>query len=76
MVRTRGSVGENINGLVFSGNVGKSNLLTSKGFTNGMTIHFNRFGALMKNRIGSNLNSTGIISMKRSMSKLWNTKFA
>jgi len=59
---------------VFSGNVRKSNLLTSKGFTNGMTIHFNMFGALMKNWIGSNLNNTSIISMK-SRSKLWNTKF-
>jgi hypothetical protein len=76
MVMTRDSLGEDINGLVFSGNVCKSNLMASKSFTNGMTIHFNMFGALMKNGIGSNLNSTGIISMKRSRSKLWNTKFA
>jgi hypothetical protein len=76
MERMRESLGENISSLVFSGNVRKSNLLTSKSFTNGMTIYFNIFGALMKNGIGSNLNSTGIISMKRSRSKLWNTKFA
>jgi hypothetical protein len=40
------SLCENIKGLVCSGNVGKSNLLSSKGFTNGMTIHFNMFGVL------------------------------
>jgi hypothetical protein len=34
--------------LVFSGYVWKSNLLVNKGFTNGVTIHFNMFGALMK----------------------------
>ena len=76
MARTRESPGEDISSLVFNGNVWKSNLMESNGFTNGMTIHFNMFGALMKNQIGSNLNSTGIISMKRSRSKLWNTKFS
>jgi len=76
MARTRESLGENISSLVFSENMWKSNHLSSKGFTNGMTIHFNMFGALMKKGIGRNLNSIGIISMKRSMSKLRNTKFA
>ena len=75
MARTRENLGEDISSLVFSGNVWKSNLMVSNGFTNGMTIHFNMFGVLMKNRICNNLNSTGIISMKRSRSKLWNTKF-
>ena len=76
MARTRESLGEDISSLVFSGNVRKSNLLARNDFTNGMTIHFNMFGALMKNGIGSNMNNTSIISMKRSSSKLWNTKFA
>ena len=75
MARTRESLGEDI-GLVFSGNVRKSNLLVRKGFMNGMTIYVNMFGVLMKNGIGSNMNSTIIISMKRSKSKFWNTKFA
>ncbi len=48
MARTKESLGENISSLVFSGNMWKSNLLSSKGFKNGMTIHFNMFGALMK----------------------------
>jgi len=68
--------GENISGLVFSGNVRKSNLLSSKGLTNGMTIHFNMFGAFTKHGIISNLNSIGIINMKMSRSKLRNIKFA
>lgn len=76
MVRTRENLGEDISGLVFSGNVWKSNLLASKSFTNGMTIYFNMFGALMKNGIDNNLNSTAIINMKRSRSKMRNTKFA
>ena len=75
MVRTRESLGEDINSLVFNRNVRKSNLLARNDFTNGMTIHFNMFGALMINGIGSNMNSTSVISMKRSRSKLWNTKF-
>ena len=49
MARTRESLGEDINSLVFSGNVRKSNLLARKGFTNGMTIYFNMFGVLLKN---------------------------
>lgn len=44
----------------------KSNLQSNKCFTNGMTIHLNMLGALMENRIGSNLNSTDVISIKRS----------
>jgi hypothetical protein len=64
MARTRESHGEDISSLVFSRNVWKNNLLASKGFTNGMTIQFNMFGALMKNGIGNKLNSIGIISMK------------
>jgi hypothetical protein len=76
MARTRESLGKVINSLVFNRNLWKSNLLASKGFINGMTIHFNMFGALMKNGIGSNLNSIGIINMERSRSKLWNTKFS
>ena len=76
MARTRETLGEDISSLVFNGNVWKSNLMASNGFTNGMTFHFNMFGALMKNRIGSNLNSTSIISMKRSRSKLWNTNLS
>jgi hypothetical protein len=75
MTRMKESLGKDISSLVFSRNVWKCNLLASKGFTNGMTIHFNMFGALMKKGIGSNLNSTSIISMRRSSSKLWNTKF-
>ena len=46
MVRTRESLGEDINSLVFNRNVRKSNLLTRNDFTNGMTIHFNMFGAI------------------------------
>jgi predicted oxidoreductase (fatty acid repression mutant protein) len=65
MARTRESLGEDISGLVFNLNVWKNNLLACKDFTNGMTIHFNMFGALMKKGIGSNLNSTCIINMKR-----------
>jgi hypothetical protein len=61
MVRTRESFGENIDGLVFNGNIWKSNLLTSHNITNGMTIYFNIFGTRMKNKIGNNLNSFGII---------------
>ena len=76
MARTRESLGEDISSLVFSGNVRKSNLLVRKGFMNGMTIYFNMFGVLMKKGIDSNMNSTSIISMKKSRSKLWNTKFA
>jgi hypothetical protein len=75
MARMREILGKDISSLVFSRNVWKSNLLASKGFTNGMLIHFNMFGALMKNGIGSNLNSIGVISMEKSRSKLWNTKF-
>jgi len=75
MTVTRESLGKDVSSLMFGGNVRKSNLLTNKCFTNGMTIHLNMLGALMKNKIGSNLNSTGVISIKRSWSKLWNTKF-
>jgi hypothetical protein len=39
MTMMRESLSENISGLVFSGNVWKSNLLTSQGFTTGMTFH-------------------------------------
>jgi hypothetical protein len=48
MARMREILGKDISSLVFSRNVWKSNLLASKGFTNGMLIHFNMFGALMK----------------------------
>jgi hypothetical protein len=30
-----------------------------------MTIHFNMFGVLMKNKIDNNLNNTSIINMKK-----------
>jgi hypothetical protein len=76
MAMMRESLGKDIRGLLFSENVWKSNLMVSKGFMNGMTIHFNMFATLMKNGIDNNLNSIGIISMKRSRSKLWNIKFA
>lgn len=60
----------------FRTNVWKSNLTKNKSSKNGMTTHFSMFGSLMKDGNSSNLNSTGIIGMKRSQSKLQNTKFA
>ena len=74
MTVTRENLGKYVSSLMFGGNVRKSNLLTNKCFMNGMTIHLNMLGALMENRIGNNLNSTGVINIK-SWSKLWNTKF-
>jgi hypothetical protein len=60
--------------LMFGGNVRKSNHMLIKGFTYGMTIDFDMFRMLM-DKISGDLNSTGIISMKRSGMILRKTKF-
>ena len=46
-----------------------------KYFMNIMTIYFNVLDSLIKDQIDNNLNSTCVINMKRSKSKLRNTKF-
>jgi hypothetical protein len=46
--------------------------MSVKCFMNRMIIYFNVLGALMKDCISSNLDGTGVISMKRR-SKLRNT---
>ena len=53
----------------------KSNHMSIKGFTYGMTIDFDMFRTLMEDKINDDLNSTGIISMKRSGMILRKTKF-
>jgi hypothetical protein len=66
---------EDVCSLMFGGNVRKSNHMLIKGFTYGMTIDFDMFRMLMEDKISDDLNSTGIISMKRSGMIMRKTKF-
>jgi hypothetical protein len=71
----RKSFSEDVCSLMFGGNVRKSNHMSVKGFTDGMTIDFDMFCMLMEDKISDDLNSTCIISMKRSGIVLRKTKF-
>lgn len=58
------SFGENINELQSTSNVLMSNETSLKCITNKMTVYLNVFCALLKNKIGSNVNGTFTITMK------------
>jgi hypothetical protein len=63
MSMTGERLGENIRNLEISGNMWKSDNPSFKGFPDRVIVHFNMLGALMIDRIGRDLNSTGIIGM-------------
>ena len=71
----RKSFSEYVGSLTFGGNVRESNHIFVKGFIYGMAIDFDMFCTLMEYTISGDLNSTGIISMKRSGMQLRKTKF-
>ena len=64
------SFGEDISHLEIKRDMRKRYHSTFQSVSNRMTINFNVLGALMENGIGGNLNSTSVISMKRSRSSL------
>lgn len=45
-------------------------------FTEKMVVHFDMLGALIINKVGSDVNCTGIISMKRIRCQMWKSKFS
>lgn len=61
---------------MFDGDVMKYNHTLIKWFMDRMTIDFNMLGVLMKYLICSNSNSTSVINMNWSKSKLRDTKFS
>jgi hypothetical protein len=64
------SFGEDISNLEIGRDVRKRYHSTFQGVSNRMTINLNVLGTFMENRIGGNLNSTSVISMKRSRSSM------
>ena len=72
-VAVKSKFGEDINHLEIKRDVRKRYHPTFQGVSNRMTINLNVLGMFMKNEIGGNLNSTSVISMKRSKSILRNT---
>jgi hypothetical protein len=66
---------KHISDLKVDGDMWKRNNVSIHGFSNRMTIHFGMLGTLMENRIGSNLNSTRVVSMKKSRSSLGKSNF-
>jgi hypothetical protein len=62
------SFSEDINHLEIKRDVRKRYHPTFQDVSNKMTINLNVLGMFMENRIGDNINSTGVISMKRSRS--------
>ena len=64
------SFGEDISHLEIRRDMRKKYHPTFQSVSNRMTINFNVLGAFMENRIGGNLNSTSVISMKKSRSSL------
>jgi hypothetical protein len=64
------SFGKDISHLEIKRDVRKRYHSTFQDVPNRMTINLHMLGTLMENRIGDNLNSTGVISMKRSRSSL------
>jgi len=63
--RTGNNLGKYIGKLKLQGNVGKRDNTSIKSLTNGMTIHFNMFSAIMEDGIGCNLNGISIINIER-----------
>lgn len=74
MLVPKESFSEYVCSLMFGRNVRKGTLMFVKRFMYGMSIHFNIFHTLMKDRISYDLNHTGIINIKMSGMKLRKTK--
>jgi hypothetical protein len=67
--------GKHISYLKVGKDMWKRNNISIHDFSNGMTIHFDMLGTLMENRIGSNLNNTRVVNMKKSRSSLGKSNF-
>lgn len=74
MLKSWQSFREYINNLKIGSDMRKSNNIVFASFPNVVTINFNMFDSLMKNKI-SCLNGTGVVRMERSSTRLQKTKF-
>jgi hypothetical protein len=74
MLLSSHSFGEDISNLEIGRDVKKRYHSTFQGVLNRMTINFNVLGTFLENKIDGNLNSTSVISMKRSRSSLGKPK--
>lgn len=68
-------VGEDVNDLEVERYMRKSNIFIIRSFPDKVTINLEVFGTFMKDRIGGNPNSIGVVSMKRSSINLRKDKF-
>lgn len=66
---------EDIDNLEINSDMKKFTDVTIKGCSDIMTIYFNMFCPLLKNKVGCNLNDANIVCMKSSNSILWKAKF-
>jgi len=67
--------GKHISDLKVDGDIWKRYNFSIHDFSNRITTHFNMLGTLIENRIDNKLNSTCVVSMKRSSSSIEKSNF-